>query len=588
MKRQSIFFLCLLAAGGLFFLCTCKSNTSTSGDVGTPAFSGNRLPQDPFELCYISKDSFQAWFSFNRISQDGPVTPANSVLFPHNDNCDFYQWGERMFLWMTSAAPDYGIGENVLESPVFYTVVGDSLVAHQPGIPLAARSALQKNGPNRLPVYTDGKGAFYEVQFHKPGEKVFVKTAAGQIVELGPVQKNPAGQVLLKGKNGQSLENVTFVTTLDHPGHVLHGFSTPGGPVFLDNNAKPINTYINQATGDALMARNGSLVYYITLVNDMYAFYRSAVADTKSKYHMSGIHFPTDSLSRDSITAYARSIGYKAPADSNALTIEVKSSWVLADSLTDLNTKDYVTIDAIVPTYKKINDRLWVPLSQKRVRLAMVGIHIVGSVAGHPEMVWATFEHDNNTPDTTYQYYNASRQVITVPADTGKWRFSSADGAPYNISHISVGDDGYSLRADSIYTISPSNTQRSAPFGVAFTGTPNQQYSDSIPAVSNSEIIGINNAIINQIPGNDVRKRYHLIGATWTFGGTAPSGRVYRLDTTAGSSIGTSVLANSTMETYIQRDTTSCFTCHSNHNSLLPGHLSHIFGSIHPLVPKQH
>jgi len=588
MKRQSLFLLCLLSAGVLFFLCTCNSNSPAGGDVGSAAYSVNRLPQDPFQLCYISKDSFQAWFSLNRISEDGAVTPANSVLFPHNDNCDFYQWGERMFLWVTSAAPDYGIGENVLESPVFYTVVGDSLVAHRPGIPLTARSALQKNGPNRLPVYTDGKGAFFEVQFHKPGEKVLVKTATGQIVELGPVQKNPTGQVLLKSKNGQSLENVTFVTKLENPGHVLHGFNTPGGTVFLDNNAKPIDSYINQATGDELMARNGSLVYYITFVNDMYAFYRSAVSDINSKYHMSGVHFPTDSLSRDSIIAYARSIGYKAPADSNALTIEIKSSWVLADSLTDINTKNYVTIDAVIPTYNKVSDTLWVPVSQKRVRLAMVGIHIVGSVAGHPEMVWATFEHENNTPDTTYQYMNANRQIITVPADTGKWRFSSATGAPFNISHIRTADNGDTLYGHNNKPISPSNTQRPAPFGVAFTGRPNQQYSDSIPAVSNAEIIGINNAIINQIPGNDVRKRYHLIGATWTFGGTAPSGNVYPVDTAAGSSIGTSILANSTMETYVQLNTTSCFSCHNYKNSLQPAALSHIFGTMQRLAPGKH
>ena len=31
--------------------------------------------------------------------------------------------------------------------------------------------------------------------------------------------------------------------------------------------------------------------------------------------------------------------------------------------------------------------------------MALVGLHVVGVVQGHPEFVWATFEHDKNAPD---------------------------------------------------------------------------------------------------------------------------------------------------------------------------------------------
>ena len=36
--------------------------------------------------------------------------------------------------------------------------------------------------------------------------------------------------------------------------------------------------------------------------------------------------------------------------------------------------------------------------------MAMVGLHVVGSVKGHPEMVWATFEHIDNAPQNNYVY----------------------------------------------------------------------------------------------------------------------------------------------------------------------------------------
>lgn len=266
----------------------------------------------------------------------------------------------------------------------------------------------------------------------------------------------------------------------------------------------------------------------------------------------------------------------------NHAVSEIKSSWVPANSL--INSADFVTMDAVVPTYDTSNSAQWIPNGQKTIKLALVGIHIVGSVSGHPEMVWATFEHRSNTPDSAYQYLNANNQLVSVPADSCKWLFSSAAGAPYNVSHMSVGKTSDTITAKTGYTISASNTLREAPFGVAYNGVPNQQ--DSSAAASNFELIGVNNSIINQIPGNDRRKKYLFIGATWTFGGTAPNGKVFPVDTTAGSAIGTSVLANSTMETYFQSTTHSCFFCHSNHKSLLPEALSHIFRNIHPLIPS--
>jgi hypothetical protein len=43
-----------------------------------------------------------------------------------------------------------------------------------------------------------------------------------------------------------------------------------------------------------------------------------------------------------------------------------------------------------------------VPNGQKTVNLAMVGMHVVGSTKGHPEMIWATFEHIGNAPNDDY------------------------------------------------------------------------------------------------------------------------------------------------------------------------------------------
>lgn len=277
----------------------------------------------------------------------------------------------------------------------------------------------------------------------------------------------------------------------------------------------------------------------------------------------------------------------------NTLAMEIKSSWVEASTLADTST--YIMVTATIPTYNKISNKLWVPNGEKTVRMAMVGIHVVGSVAGHPEMVWSTFEHQNNTPNATYQYLDSSKTVQTVAQDTGgHWLFNTnASDTAVNHSHIKATNPAKkkfkitdTVFANTGDTISPSNTLRTMPWGSAYGQPTNGQ--DLSSAASNSEIISLNNAIQSMLGAGDRRANYLLIGATWTENGAAPNGKSYSAaDTTAGVAIGTSVLANSTMETYIQGPTTTCFFCHSgNKPTLLAGDISHIFKNMNPLPVK--
>jgi len=267
--------------------------------------------------------------------------------------------------------------------------------------------------------------------------------------------------------------------------------------------------------------------------------------------------------------------------DSNALAMEVKTSWIEASKLPD--PQNYITIDAIVPVYRNLGDTLWVPHGEKTEKLALLGMHVVGSVAGHPEMIWATFEHNRNTPNGSYQYLNSDSALVTQPADSGgKWTLSAnAPVTKPNVKFFKASGD--TLKAYPGHTISASSSSLVFTWGTQTGVSPNAE--DGSSAASNSEILSINNTVLNFFVGNDVRKNYMLIGATWTFGGAAPNGKSYSYDPTHanGNAIGTSLLANSTMETYFQIDSTSCFFCHSNNNSLLPADLSHVYSGILPL-----
>jgi hypothetical protein len=291
------------------------------------------------------------------------------------------------------------------------------------------------------------------------------------------------------------------------------------------------------------------------------------------------------------ISAYARQQGWPAAPDSNALAIELKTSWVETTNLK--NADSYITVEAMVPEYNKTNT-LWVPTGgERRTRLALIGMHVVGSVAGHPEMIWATFEHLNNAPNAAYTYIDSNNVVKTVPQDTGtQWLLSNNASDPNpNTQKMKVSND--SIYAISGFNVEASNTQMVCAFGVATNVRPNAE--DASPAASNSQIISINNAVRKLLVGKDIRKNYYLVGATWTFGGAAPTGISYASPdpdyTLPGVAIGTSQLANSTMETYVQDSAAtytmygSCMSCHSNDTSLSPDNLSHIFGQLLPLTP---
>lgn len=342
----------------------------------------------------------------------------------------------------------------------------------------------------------------------------------------------------------------------------------------VDKTGK-VNTEEGQATDDVLMDKNGNLIYYISMVNDVYAQFLTAVKNGK----MSGKTFPTTASERDSIFNFAKQNGVILK-DANALAIELKTSWVVADSL--INVADYITIDAIIPTYTKTNTT-WVISGERKAKLALVGVHIVGSAAGHPEMVWATFEHKKNTPNLAYQYVNEKGEVETVPADgDGDWLLNTNVKDSANVSHMTFSGD--SIIAKKGYTISPSNTTRTKPWGSSYDVQPNAE--DASPAIANTKVIEINKAVAKLLPGNDVRKNYIFIGATWTDGGAGPNGYSYSPnESQPGVAIGTSQLANSTMETYAQNGMNyneygSCFACHSNNGGLKPTDLSHVFKGI--------
>ena len=253
----------------------------------------------------------------------------------------------------------------------------------------------------------------------------------------------------------------------------------------------------------------------------------------------------------------------------------MKSAWVEAGNLPNLNS--YITMTATIPTYDQSNPNQWVPNGQKTVELALVGIHVVGSTAGHPEMIWATFEHFGNTPSATYTY-NSTTGLKTVQQNTvGTWLFAaSGTNGPFNNPNMQY--QSPNIVAFPGHTISPSETLRSKAWGAAVDASPNPI--DGSATASNTEIISINNSVRGQMPNGDMRTNYFMTGATWTIGGQPPTFGP------GNNQVGTSQLANTTMETFQQgpdntvaHGSSNCFSCHTSNTT----GVSHIFGPLKPL-----
>ena len=548
------------------------------------------VPNDAVSNCHLSNDAIADWFKTGHIRRGGAVTPADGLTFPTQPSeCDYYAWALRMFLWATSPTPAYGSRARVFESSAFYDVSpADSsghrkLIAHVPGQLLLMSLRGGKPDHNGLQIIFSQSGQPLEVQTAPvgPHSLPLVANEQGQQVEIGSVTSGANGTPVFRDRDGNIVSGPKPVLSpvlspnLANAPPTLGGQSaTPlpvakisvnGATIYLDGSGNSVPVESGQADGGVLEAQNGSLVYYAIMVNDVYAYFLTG----QKTQRLLATQFPTSESDVDGITKLV-SAHHETLSNPKALAIELKTSWVDASSLE--KPGDFITIAATVPDYDRSHPKRWVQRGTKTKTLALVGMHVVGSVRGHPDMVWSTFEHVSNAPNGKYTYQSDRYKTVT-PDTTGNWLFccTRKDG-PFNQAHMTqVGSD---IEASGSFDISPSDTMREKAWG-----TPSNT---SNAPVANAQVIKLNSDVMHALAADDVRHKYFLLGAMWTTNANAPGVR------NVG---GSQSLANATLETYVQgRDTTNfqafpCFGCHSATTTDLL-QMSHIFPVTQPLFGK--
>jgi hypothetical protein len=544
------------------------------------------VPTDAKATCTDLTDegaAFATWFEGGQVTLNGVVTPADSVKFANDPNCSFYQWSERMYLWLTSPATEKygGGGGRVFGSKAFFDVSPLDAEGRREFVPHVSGSfphlipRFAPAGPNGFQVVTAKDGRMLDLEptpIASTGRQL-IRNARGEAVEIGRITMNEQRKPLFFDTAGQLIEGARPLSRapqrkdLTAEDFTVQKFDFENSPFFLNLLGNVVEVESGQANGMAvLQAQNGSLVYYTILVNDVFAYFLTGAKN-------GGIvpqptEFPTTGDHLAAVVDFAAKSG-RTLIDPQALAVEVKMSWVEAEGLT--NPNDYITTEASIPVYDMSNPEQWVKTGDRRALLAMVGMHVVGSTAGHPEMIWATFEHQSNMPNGEYRYIDANDNIKTVARDTsGDWLFSTNGAAgPFNQEHMSWSEGNIDANTGGGFTISPSDTIRWKAWGSAST-----------KASSNTEIISINNTVRSLLAGGDVRRNYILTGATWTAGGGKP---------TEGNQVGTNKLANGTMETYQQGSDASamtgsnCFTCHTSNPTLDFTSVSSIYNPLKPL-----
>lgn len=297
---------------------------------------------------------------------------------------------------------------------------------------------------------------------------------------------------------------------------------------------------IVEADGNMLVAQNGYPVYASVHMNQSY------FATAKRNLIVTG--------------------GYQSqPADDyfDIGAAVFKATWLRLDPGQQPPAGAYTT-QAEVPvlTVYRTKDSMSVAPSGRTTTatVALVGFHVVGYTVNHPEFLWGTFEHKDNTPAFPDNGFN---QASTL-SDPHGYTFYRA-GTPFNQTNLASTDSAGkpTLSFDLA-------TQRFSPVSNAVLA--NKTGSETNSPNGPANIANLNKSaqtfLATKSAPQSAFANYNLIGTVWMAPGQ------FKLSSDQSNAVGSVNLANATAETFVQRSmllpnntnpqvVQNCFMCHN-------------------------
>ena len=228
----------------------------------------------------------------------------------------------------------------------------------------------------------------------------------------------------------------------------------------------------------------------------------------------------------------------------------------------------------------EITSKRFVVHTEDSMTLGLIGMHVVIATKDHPEFIWATYEHKNNSPN------------CEGDASKKEWMFADATCAQAGLKSKTCDFNHPTVTSSHApATGTPTNICRVFSHG---TGESDNKHEQNVTAITQQHIDLL--ALLNEGYGGEsmqVLKNYFTVGALWVSDIKQSSG---------GQGVpnerGSLRLANSVAETtyqnvtlYPDKDkkefTSNCFGCHNYkgnaetvNNNITAHSLSHIFKDI--------
>ena len=234
-------------------------------------------------------------------------------------------------------------------------------------------------------------------------------------------------------------------------------------------------------------------------------------------------------------------------------TLTLKAAWKVVAPGENVST--FYTRKAQIALLTNKNGKIVLSGKTKTVEVALVGFHIGGTVANHPEMIWATFEHLQNAPDLPKSMNSMGPNDIVSNKD---WTFYKAN-TPFKSCNVNSAGSGALTLNEATQTLSPvTEVCRMIPYGGG-------------SAANIANIKSLNDSVHAQLKG--VWNNYFDVGAIWFAANNALKPNCtfqpgsLECPATPGKSIltGSTQLSNTTVETFTQSQSAqdNCFACHN-------------------------
>lgn len=350
---------------------------------------------------------------------------------------------------------------------------------------------------------TDSPNAPRVWEHYKDPTEVFGSTDAGLTLRLGQNKKTGQKFLYMDSKSPRLL----------HTGQTL--------------DAAHLNGF-QEADGHPLIDRNLNFALYEIKMNPIETKFviDSGLTTTQGIYNLGIKH------------SNAINLPLSDSASKNVGSMEIKATWrILLPAQGDDTARFYCRKATIY--IDSLHTRNHQPLLIKNVTVGLVGMHIIRDTRKlSTNATWSTFEHIDNTPDDQTAAQQSNRN----------WSFYNPlclNCTPNQAPDTLAGDGGqyiweitppYAIK----YTVKAPGQSLTQTFGTqAVRKYPIYKYTDMVNQLWQEKLQG------------SVWANYRLIGTQW------------RLSEVFPSPTAPNYLANTTLETFIQKDA-SCINCHSH------------------------